>query len=102
MGDASEDLYFPEHLMDTSEVVVVTLNYRVGPFGFLCLGTEEVPGNMVNIGPFISAKKVSLYFSALFCVLANILRLPVNSPLFTLTNVLFVSLMFFLMYFLSQ
>ena len=25
--------------------VLVTLNYRLGPLGFLSLGTEEVPGN---------------------------------------------------------
>ena len=48
MGDASEDMYYPEHLMDCGQVVVVTVNYRVGPFGFLCLGSEEVPGNMVT------------------------------------------------------
>ena len=45
MGDSSEDFYFPEPLMDSSACVVVTFNYRQGPFGFLCLGTEEVPGN---------------------------------------------------------
>ena len=26
-------------------VVVVTINYRLGPLGFLSMGTEEVPGN---------------------------------------------------------
>ena len=29
----------------TFDVVVVTINYRVGPFGFLYDGTEEAPGN---------------------------------------------------------
>lgn len=49
MGDASEDLLFPEHLMNDGEVVVVTVNYRVGPFGWLCLENEKAPGNLVEI-----------------------------------------------------
>ena len=49
MGDASEDLLFPEHLMNDGEVVVVTVNYRVGPFGWLCLENEKAPGNLVSL-----------------------------------------------------
>ena len=30
---------------NSSFQVLVTLNYRLGPLGFLSLGTEEVPGN---------------------------------------------------------
>ena len=26
--------------------VVVTINYRLGPFGFLSTGNEEIPGNL--------------------------------------------------------
>ena len=26
-------------------VVIVTINYRLGPLGFLSMGNEEVPGN---------------------------------------------------------
>ena len=26
-------------------VVIVTINYRLGPLGFLSMGTEDVPGN---------------------------------------------------------
>lgn len=34
----------PENLMDR-DVVVVTINYRLGPLGFLSTGTKEAPGN---------------------------------------------------------
>ena len=27
------------------EIIIVTINYRVGPFGFLTLGVEDAPGN---------------------------------------------------------
>lgn len=33
------------HLMMERDVVLVTINYRVGAFGFLSLGTREIPGN---------------------------------------------------------
>lgn len=45
MGSSSEDLYNPEKLMEFGDMVVVTVGYRVGPLGFLCLGTESAPGN---------------------------------------------------------
>ena len=50
-GDASEDMYDPSPILDDADsagVVVVTVTSRVGPFGFLCLGNESVPGNMVK------------------------------------------------------
>ncbi|CAK1551294.1 unnamed protein product [Leptosia nina] len=37
-------LYGPENLMDR-DVVVVTINYRLGPLGFLSTGDEVAPGN---------------------------------------------------------
>ena len=36
--------YGPEWWI-THHIILVTANYRVGPFGFLTLGTEEAPGN---------------------------------------------------------
>nr|UUH60601.1 carboxylesterase [Ectropis obliqua] len=38
------DLYDASHLMDR-DVVVVTLNYRLGPIGFLSTGDDVIPGN---------------------------------------------------------
>ena len=37
--------YNPEFFMNTQSVIIVTINYRLGAFGFLSLGTEDVPGN---------------------------------------------------------
>ena len=31
------------------EVVIVAINYRLGPIGFLSMGTEEVPGKLILI-----------------------------------------------------
>ncbi|XP_017049857.2 uncharacterized protein LOC108093964 [Drosophila ficusphila] len=35
----------PEYFMDTEEVVMVSMSYRLGPFGFLSTGDENMPGN---------------------------------------------------------
>lgn len=37
--------YGPDYFMDTGEVILVTIAYRVGPFGFLATGDEASPGN---------------------------------------------------------
>ncbi|XP_005175161.1 esterase B1 isoform X2 [Musca domestica] len=46
IGEANWDLYGPEYFMQ-KDVVLVTFNYRVGLFGFLCLDDPDlnVPGN---------------------------------------------------------
>lgn len=36
----------PERLGDVADVVLVTINYRVGYLGFLCLDDEDAAGNM--------------------------------------------------------
>ena len=43
-----DDIFGPDRFMNTKEVVIVTANYRTGPFGFLSLGIEECPGNQVR------------------------------------------------------
>ncbi|KAK3932169.1 Venom carboxylesterase-6 [Frankliniella fusca] len=44
LGDSNPDMITPDLFLDKN-LVVVTINYRLGPFGFLSLGTEDVPGN---------------------------------------------------------
>ena len=44
VGSNQPSSYGPSHFMDR-DVIVVLVNYRLGPLGFLSLGTEDVPGN---------------------------------------------------------
>lgn len=41
----SGNIYGPDFLID-KDIIVVTFNYRLGPFGFLTLDTPEYSGNM--------------------------------------------------------
>ncbi|CAG9782833.1 unnamed protein product [Diatraea saccharalis] len=34
-----------KHLVNSKRIIAVTFNYRLGIHGFLCLGTEDIPGN---------------------------------------------------------
>ncbi|XP_041988351.1 juvenile hormone esterase-like isoform X2 [Aricia agestis] len=43
-GSGNSDFYGPEFFM-AHDMVLVTFNYRLEVFGFLCLDTEDVPGN---------------------------------------------------------
>lgn len=44
-GSSSEAFYGPDFLMDEN-IVLVTFNYRLGPFGFLSLGSDVLPKNV--------------------------------------------------------
>ncbi|XP_015597086.1 esterase E4 isoform X3 [Cephus cinctus] len=43
-GSASPDFYGPQYILDHN-VVLVTMNYRLGVFGFMSTGDEASPGN---------------------------------------------------------
>ncbi|XP_050676357.1 acetylcholinesterase-like [Leptidea sinapis] len=43
-GFSLKQVYGPEYLV-AHDIIFVTFNYRVGPYGFFCLDTKEVPGN---------------------------------------------------------
>lgn len=44
IGFSGRYLYGAKYLV-RHNVILVTLNYRLGPYGFMCLDTPEVPGN---------------------------------------------------------
>ena len=43
--DASPKRYGPDLWMD-QDVIIVAIQYRLGPFGFLSTENEEAPGNL--------------------------------------------------------
>jgi len=45
VGSCESQLYGPQVLLDR-DIVLVGVNYRLGPFGWLSLETEEAPGNL--------------------------------------------------------
>lgn len=38
--------YDGRYVANLGDVIVVTINYRLGPFGFLYGGTDDTPGNI--------------------------------------------------------
>uniref|UniRef100_A0A2A4JZ33 Carboxylic ester hydrolase n=1 Tax=Heliothis virescens TaxID=7102 RepID=A0A2A4JZ33_HELVI len=44
IGFSGRFLYGPQFFVE-KEVILVTLNYRLGPYGFMCLDVPDVPGN---------------------------------------------------------
>ena len=50
-----------ERLQAWEDVVVVSINYRVGPLGFLCLDTDEAAGNMGMLDMVVALEWVRQY-----------------------------------------
>ncbi|XP_061729230.1 cholinesterase 1-like, partial [Cydia pomonella] len=44
IGSARSFLYGPRFIV-RHDVIFITFNYRLGPYGFMCLNTSKVPGN---------------------------------------------------------
>lgn len=44
-GTVNPNITGPEYIMDTEEVILVTLSFRLGAFGFLSTGDTNIPGN---------------------------------------------------------
>ncbi|XP_059061157.1 acetylcholinesterase-like [Achroia grisella] len=43
-GSGRRSEYGPKYLLK-QDIILVSINYRLGPYGFMCLDTPEVPGN---------------------------------------------------------
>ena len=56
-GDGTPDSFGPQYLV-AHKVIVVTINYRLGPLGYLSLGTDEVPGNMGQLDQIMALQWV--------------------------------------------
>ena len=50
-------VYGPGNLLD-KDVIFVSMNYRLGVFGFLTLGDESLPGNLGMISFIVSCTYV--------------------------------------------
>jgi len=46
LGTSTLDLYQGEHLSSANNVIVASMQYRVGAFGFFYLGIDDAPGNL--------------------------------------------------------
>lgn len=45
-GNGNAFLYGADYFMETGELILVTINYRLGALGFLNTGTPDAPGNV--------------------------------------------------------
>ncbi len=45
-GDGTTGLYGPERILEPGSVMLVTMNYRLGPLGFMSTGDDVIPANL--------------------------------------------------------
>ncbi|XP_055838522.1 juvenile hormone esterase-like [Episyrphus balteatus] len=62
-GTASPLIHGPEYFMDTKEVILVTLAYRLGALGFLSTGDANMPGNFGLKDQNLALKWIQSYIS---------------------------------------
>lgn len=73
--------YGPEILLDDS-VVLVTINYRLGPFGFLSLNTADYSGNMGLKDQLLALKWVNENIESFGGECINNIRSRINVEVF--------------------
>uniref|UniRef100_A0A1I8G704 COesterase domain-containing protein n=1 Tax=Macrostomum lignano TaxID=282301 RepID=A0A1I8G704_9PLAT len=62
-GSISQRELFGENLLSYEDVVLVTVAYRLGAFGFLYLSDSELPGNMGLLDQRLALNEVKRYIS---------------------------------------
>lgn len=62
MGSNGVPVYDGRVLASLGDVIVVTVNYRLGPFGFIYSGTKDAPGNVGKRPCFQNLVKIIDYF----------------------------------------
>ena len=63
-GSSTLSIYDGRILAALGDVVVVSMNYRAGPLGFLYLGTPEAPGNMGLLDQQMAIRWIYNYIDA--------------------------------------
>jgi len=63
-GTSTLELYDGEYLAAKNDVVLVSMQYRVGPLGFLSLGNEEAPGNVGLLDQQLALRWVNKHIGA--------------------------------------
>lgn len=58
-GTSNMDVHYGRFLASIGNVIVVTLNYRLGAFGFLNLGNKKVQGNMGMLDQVMALKWIN-------------------------------------------
>ncbi|XP_060526017.1 carboxylic ester hydrolase-like isoform X2 [Cylas formicarius] len=56
--------YTPDFFMDTGNMIIVVVNYRISSFGFLSTGDDVIPGNAGLKDQLLGLKWVNKYISA--------------------------------------
>lgn len=63
-GSAGPSVSGPNYFMDTEDVIFVSMNYRLGPLGFLSTGDNNMNGNFGLKDQALAIKWVKDHISA--------------------------------------
>ena len=77
IGSGAPNLYGPQYFMDSNhEVILVTINYRLGALGFLNFKNEDITGNMGLRDQNVALKVVLREAETMSLLLACVFVIP--------------------------